>query len=99
MHIVRSGKWLYDGAVEKPVDIVAFDFDWWHEMARAGDELEEGEVAEPLGPDGRLYYVRFVHAGDLGSPTWVDSGGHHSIDGTMAAAEAKAPTPIEWSAA
>jgi len=96
MQIVRSGTWLYDGAVEKPVDIVALANDWWYEMARAGDELEPGEEPEPLGPEGRLYYVRFVHAGETVSETWVDSFGHPSVDGAMAAADARAPTPIEW---
>lgn len=26
--IVKSGTWLYDGTVEKPVDIIALDYDW-----------------------------------------------------------------------
>lgn len=96
MRIVRSGMWLYDGSVEKPVDVVAFDFDWWHEFARADGSLEAGDEARPLGPDGFLYYVRFRRAGDLGTPTWVDSYGHDTAEAAMDAAAQKAPTQIVW---
>ena len=96
VRIVRSGEWLYDDSVEKPVHIVALDFDFWHEVGRADDALEEGETPRPLGPDGCLYYVRFAHAGDRSTPTWVDSSGDTSLEAAMASAQGKMPTTITW---
>ncbi len=96
--IVRSGVWLYDGSVESPVDIVAFDFDWWHQLAVDDGTAEPDEQPQPVGPDGLLYYVRFKHAGQATTPTWVDSGGHTTVDQAMRTAETNAPSSIEWSA-
>lgn len=96
VRIVRSGRWLYDGSVDKPVDVIALDFDFWFEIGRADDRLEPGEVPQPLGPDGCLYYVRFRHAGEVESRTWVDGGGHPTIEQAMAEAQEKAPTEIRW---
>jgi hypothetical protein len=94
VRIARTGRWLYDGEVEMLVDIVGFDFDWWHELARSDDTLEPREQPQPLGVDGYLYYVRFRHAGEQTTPTWVDSGGHVSVEAGMATAESNAPSPI-----
>lgn len=99
MRIVRSGRWLYDGLVDKPVDIVALDFDFWFEIGRADDALEPGETPVPLGPDGCLYYVRFVRAGQTTTPTWVDGVGHLTIEEGMAAAQLNVPTAIRWTGA
>ncbi len=96
MLIVRSGVWLYDGSVETPVDIVAFEFDWWHRLA--ADDAPEQDEPKPVGPDGLLYYVRFKHAGDAAVPTWVDSAGHDTVDEAMRTAATKAPSPIVWGA-
>jgi hypothetical protein len=95
--IVRAGKWIYDGSAEKPVDIVAFDFDWWYEFARSDDSLDEGEEPQPLGRDGLLYYVRFRHAGEDETPTSVDSTGYLTIEDAMAHASDTVPSPIAWS--
>jgi hypothetical protein len=45
-----------------------------------------------------LYYVRFVHAGEKRTPTWVDSGGLPTIEAAMTVAQQKVPAPIEWTA-
>jgi hypothetical protein len=79
VEVVRWGRCLYDNAVEKPVDIVSFDFDWWYELGKADGALEPDEEPQPVGPDGVLYYVRFTHAGQAATPTWVDSGGHATM--------------------
>ena len=98
LRIVRSGEWLYDGSVRMPVDVVALDFDWSFELCRADDEHDEYEEPQPLGADGLLYYVRFQRAGQTATPTWVDSQAHTTVDEAMATAQAKAPSPISWSA-
>ena len=94
---MRSGTWLYDDAVPKPVDVVGLDFDFWYEIGRADDQLEPDEMPQPLNADGVLYYVRFRSAGDESLPTWVDSPGFDTIEAAVAEAQAKAPAPIEWS--
>jgi hypothetical protein len=96
--IVRSGDWLYDGAVQMPVDVVALDFDGCFELRRADDGCHAGDEPQPLGPDGFLYFVRFQGAGRTTTPTWVDSGGHPTVEGAMATAQAKLPWPISWHA-
>ena len=94
---MRSGRWLYDGAAEQPVDIVGLDYDFWYEDGRADDRLEPGERPRPLGPDGLLYYVRFRRAGESDTPTWVDSAGYSTIEQAMSAAQEKSPSEITWS--
>ena len=96
MRVVRSGTWKYDGSVDKPVDIVSFDFDWWYELAATEGSLGAAERPRALGPDGVLYYVRFRKAGSLETPTWLDSEGHADLDEAVSAAEATAPSPIRW---
>jgi hypothetical protein len=96
VRIVRSGFWLYDDAVEQPVDVVALAYDFWYEIGKADDTLDEGEEPAPLGPDGCLYYVRFQRAGERTEPTWVDSGGHRTLPLAVAEAEANAPSAIRW---
>ena len=94
--IIRSGTWLYDGSVDRPVDVIALEFDWWYELARADGQLEEGEEPASVGPDGCLYYARFQHAGTSVSPTTVDSPGFETLDEAMSAAQAKVAGPIKW---
>lgn len=94
---MRSGRWVYDGAVELPVDIVALEYDFWYEVAAADGTLEEGASPSPLGADGSLYYVRFRRAGDSEVPTWVDSQAFNSPAQAMHAAETRVPTTITWS--
>ncbi len=96
MKIVRSGSWLYDDAVRQPVDIVALDFDFWHEVGSADGQLEPGEKPQSLGDEGFLYYVRFKHAGDRTTPTWVDGSGHRSLADAVADAERAAASPLRW---
>ena len=96
MRVVRSGTWLYDSSIPRPVDIVALDFDFWFSIGEADGTLELGEAAQPLGPDACLYYVRFQRAGDQATPTWVDSGGYISLTEAESFAQAKSPSPITW---
>lgn len=96
LEIVLTGTWLYDGTVEHSVDIIALDYDWWYSLAEADGRLENGETPMPLGPDGRLYYVRFQRALEASAPTWVDSYGHQELAGAVSAAEAKIPGTISW---
>ena len=96
MRIVKRGRWRHEGSVEMPVDIVAFEFDWWHEHARQDGTLEPGTEPVPLGDNGLLYYVRFRRAGERSEPTWVDSSGHETAAAAMADAQEQSPTPIRW---
>jgi hypothetical protein len=96
MKIVRSGTWLYDGTLEQPVDVVALNFDWWHELAKADGQLNEGEAALPLGPEGVLYYARFQYAGNPSASTWVDTPGHQTLATAMEAAEQKVAGSVAW---
>ena len=95
MRIVAKGIWTYGGTATMPVDIIALDFDWWHELARADGDAAR-ELAEPLGPDGVLYYVRFGRAGHTDEPTWVDSSGYQYLSDARNFAATRVPTPIVW---
>ena len=94
--IVMSGRWLYDGAVDMPVDIIGLSYDFWYEMGAADDQLEPGEIPQVPGESGLLYYVRFSRAGDVSSPTWPDSIGYRTLDAAMGAAQERLPTAIRW---
>jgi hypothetical protein len=94
--IVRSGTWLYDKAVSKPVDIVGLDYDFWYEMHKSDGLLAQGEEPEPFSPEGLLYYARFKKAGDASEPTWVESPGRTTVEAAMRDAQDKVPGPITW---
>ncbi len=96
LSIIRTGTWRYDDAVEKSVDVIALEFDWWHRLAEADGLLERGEVPMQLGPEGCLYYVRFKHALDESEPTWVESPGHKLLHEAMREAEEKVGGAIQW---
>jgi hypothetical protein len=96
MRVVKRGDWQYAPGVLMAVDIIAFPFDFWYEMAREEEQLEPGEVAGPLGEQGQLYYVRFARAGELGDTTWVDSHGHATIEEAMKDAQARVAGDITW---
>lgn len=96
LKIVRTGTWLYDGAVDRPVDIIAFEYDWWYSLAAKDGLLDDNEQPTPLGPDGCLYYVRFQLALDPSEPTWVDSAGYQQLSDAMAAAQEKVVGKIHW---
>jgi hypothetical protein len=96
VRIVKSGRWLYDSKVEKPVDIVGLDYDFWYEIARVDGNLEEGEEPVARDEDGLIYYVRFASAGDTTTPTWPDSVGYSTIAEAMASAESRCPSLVTW---
>lgn len=95
--IVASGSWVYADTVERPVDIVGLDYDFWYELARADGQLEPGESPRSSDENGLLYYVRFRHAGEPVAGTWPDSGGHDTIDAAKHAAAGRVVGPISWS--
>jgi hypothetical protein len=82
--------------LDRPVDVVALQFDWWFELAQADGMLGEDEQPQQLGPDGCLYYARFQHAGTTLSPTSVDTPGYQTLSEAMRAAEAKVQGGIQW---
>jgi len=96
LRIVRTGTWFYDGAVPRPVDIVALSYDWWYELGKADGNLSPGERELEPDAEGWIYYVRFRSALDGSEPTSVDSFGHRKIEEAMATAQAKINGPICW---
>jgi hypothetical protein len=46
--IVKKGTWLYDRSIEKPVDNIALEYDWWHELAKADDQLQKRSASIPV---------------------------------------------------
>ncbi len=96
LRIVKTGTWLYDGTIERPVDIIALDFDWWYEMAKADGILDADEAPMKLGHEGYLYYVRYQRAAETTEPTWVDSPGHQEVEQAMHFAEKKVIGGITW---
>ena len=96
LSIVRTGTWLYGGTAETPVDVIALNYDWWYCLAELDGQLEPGENAKSLGPDGCLYYVRFRRALEPDEPTWPDSEGYATIIEAMAHAECKVEGGVKW---
>ena len=96
MKIIRSGIWLYDSTVEKPVDVIALDYDWWYAMAAEEGGLEPGEEPGPFDDAGLIYYVRFRYAGQTDQAHWVDSGGFTTIADAVNEAESKVRGTIKW---
>lgn len=83
--IVRSGEWLYDGAVPSEVWIVRQNFEFW---------FDEGFSDEPeqLNEDGELFQVVFARNGKMMSlgPDEL------SLGGAVASAEAVLNGKIDW---
>lgn len=92
--VVRTGVWLYDGTVERPVYIVELDYDFWYEITKADGMLESGEKPV-LNSEGVQYYVCFWEV-PAEPPIWVDSIGHHSIELASERAQSKVPSQISW---
>jgi hypothetical protein len=92
--VARSGTWLYDGSVPRPVHIVELDYDFWYEIAKADGMVEPGEKPD-LNPQGLRYYVCFREV-PRQAPIWVDSPGHYSIGQACEHAQSKVPSPISW---
>lgn len=96
LEIVKTGTWMYDKTVEKRVDIIALDFDFWYEIAKSDDRLEPSEAPQALDKNGRLYYSRFSSTGETDLPTWVDSVAYKEIARAMTGAEKKVTGGIRW---
>jgi hypothetical protein len=98
LRIVARGTWLYGGSVETPVDVVALDYNWDHELHRADGHSDFPELPEPLNDEGFLYYARFQHALETSEPTWPDSPACQTIEEAKRHAERKVAGGIKWSA-
>jgi len=92
--VVRSGTWLYDESVPRPVYLVQLDYDFWYEVAKADGMLQPNEQAD-LNADGVLYYVCFRDVPPE-PPIWVDSPGFASLELAAGHAQARVPSPITW---
>lgn len=86
---VAAGTWLYDGVIQKPVEVVAFDCDY-HFDRLPGDDGRDPWEPYPLGPDGLLYYVRADGQEPLGFPPF------RSLAEAQAWADAQDWAPITW---
>jgi hypothetical protein len=96
LKIIRSGRWLYGGTVEMPVDVIGLDYDWYLESDKGAFGAEDGDQPMPLDREGFIYYVRFRMAGEIVEPTWVDTAGHSTPEEAMLAAESKILAGIVW---
>lgn len=96
LKIVARGTWLYAARFEAPVDIVCLDYDWNYELDRADGKLATGQVPEPMGDGGVLYYGRFTHALDSSEPTWPDTPGHQTLEDAKHHIERKVAGGIRW---
>ena len=95
LKIIKTGTWLYD-SVEKSVDVVGLNYDWWYELSKADNLLGKDDAPLCLGKEGYLYYARFRHAGEHIEPTWVDTDGYQTLLDAMQAAEKKVEGGIKW---
>jgi hypothetical protein len=89
---VRTGTWLYDGTVKRPVRVLRLSRDYWFDLAQADGRLEKHEAAR-LNEHGFLYYVRF---GEDGESPFPMSKGFESCEEAMRWAEKKVSSPIAW---
>jgi len=92
--IVARGSWTYGGVATKPVFIIATDYDFWFEVAKADGDLEPGEEPD-LNAENRLYYLSFHGLRDNGT-FWPDSVAYKSIEAARLAGESRVPTSIVW---
>lgn len=91
--IVRTGQWLYDEAVWRPVHVVRMNYDFWYEIAKVHDQLEPGEQPD-LNADGFCYYLLYSNPGP--KPWWPNESGGHSVAEAMRRAEAALPSTVVW---
>ncbi len=92
--VVATGEWIYAGSTPKSVFVVAANYDFWYELAKADGGLEVGE--EPcLNADGLTHYVSF-HGVRADGSFWPDSAGFHSIADAKVSAESRLPSPVVW---
>lgn len=79
--VLRRGRWLYDGTLEKPVEIVVQNWDYY---------FEDGYDAE--GPDlnehGEAYYVMFDGVSRSRTFLSLDEAVDHALD--------ILPSPVTW---
>ena len=93
--VVARGTWLSDGTVPTPVLVVRLDYDFWHAVAKANDDLEPGERPR-LNAAGHRYYMRHKPGWSGGEGFWPDGIGYDSQDEAMAAAEQQVPSTVNW---
>ena len=91
--IVRKGKWLYGGTAYLPVQIFAIDYDYYYEIAKADDQLKEGEQPE-LNENGEQYMIGW-YEGPFSTFGSREYGGL-TLDEAITAAEDKVQQKIIW---
>lgn len=84
---VATGTWQYGGSSQMQVRIICLTFDYWYAVAEADQRLAEGELPEPFGEDGLLYYAHFVQIDGPAFPTVIQAKGF---------AQSKVQSEIRW---
>ena len=92
--VVAKGTWLYDGTTLQPVFIVRLNYDFWYELGKDENALEDGEES-CLNENGFRYYVSFQGIRVDGS-FWPDSLGDMTIEAAKATAQSKVPSAVSW---
>ena len=92
--IVQTGTWLYDGTVPTGVHIVCQNYDYWHSLGQADNNLEPDEQPT-LNSEGHIYYVLFGTA-PTEHPFGVRGLGFMSVGDAAAWAVTQVPNPIQW---
>lgn len=87
---VLGGTFLYGGASQRRVEIVACNYDRVHAMRvdealHVGDSLDDLPAPRPMGPDGVLFHVRGTSCPDC-----------ETVGQAKAWAEAQPWAPVVW---
>lgn len=94
--VVKRGWWLYDGLVERQVDVIGLEWDFWYRIAEEDGKLEPEDQPLETDADGLIYYVRFARAGSTQEKPWPESVGAATVEEAVADAEQRAPAPVRW---
>jgi hypothetical protein len=86
-----KGVWLYAGTIEKTIEVVAFDCDYFYDRLPADDSRRSWEPY-PLNAEGLLYYLK--PDGDVLPTTPFES-----VVEAQAWADRQAWGPVQWQSA
>jgi hypothetical protein len=93
--VVALGEWLYDGTAPTTVSVILLDYDFWHAVGAADDELAPDE-RPALNSEGHAYYLRLKPGWTEGEPFWPDGIGYMTLDEAKRAAEQQVPSKVQW---
>ena len=96
LEIVKVGTYRNGLLSRANVDIIALDYDWWHSLAEADNQLDPGEEPMPLNSQGCIYYGRIRQALQNEEPTWPDTFGHATVEDAMRAIEINIGKTVRW---